>query len=49
MTKLINAYRKLPTPSNRRKLAAYMQKHMMAVCMATAEELAFLKANGFTI
>jgi len=49
MTRLINAYRKLPSPTNRAKLQAYLQKHMMAVCMATPEELQFLKANEFSI
>ena len=49
MTKLINAYRALPTPSNRAKLQTYLNKHMMAVCMATAEEVAFLRANEFTL
>jgi len=49
MTKLINAYRALPTPSNRNKLQTYINRHMMAVCMATAEEVAFLRANEFTI
>jgi hypothetical protein len=48
MTKLINRYRKLPSPTNRKALAAYLDKHMMAICMASADELAFLKANGFT-
>ncbi|CAB5219978.1 hypothetical protein UFOVP239_21 [uncultured Caudovirales phage] len=49
MTKLINAYRKLPSPTNRAKLQAYIAKHMMAVCMATEDEIAFLKANQFSI
>lgn len=48
MSKLILAYRKLPTPSNRAKLQAYIQKHMMALCCATADEIAFLKANEFS-
>jgi len=47
MQKLINAYRKAPTPSNRTKLQAYLKKHMMAVCMATPDELAFLKTHEF--
>lgn len=47
MSRLIAAYRKCPTPSNRAKLAAYLQKHMMAVCLATPEELEFLKVQGF--
>ena len=48
MSKLISAYRKLPSPGNRAKLSAYLAKHPMAVCMASAEESEFLKANGFT-
>lgn len=49
MAKLIAAYRKLPSPTNRAKLQAYLDKHMMAVCMATPEETAFLRANEFRI
>lgn len=49
MSKLINTYRKCPTPSNRAKLQTYIKKHMMAICMATPEEIAFLKAHEFTI
>ena len=49
MTKLINAYRKLPTPTNRAKLQAYLAKHMMAVCLASADEVAFLKSNDFKL
>ena len=49
MNKLINAYRKLPSPTNRAKLQAYLDKHMMAICMATPEDVAFLKANEFKI
>ena len=47
MTKLINTYRQLPSPTNRRKLAAYLAKHPMATVMATAEELQFLRINSF--
>jgi hypothetical protein len=49
MHKLINAYRKMPSPSNRAKLQAYLNKHMMAVCLATPEEIAFLKTHEFTV
>ena len=49
MSRLINAYRKCPTPTNRAKLQAYLNKHMMAVCLAPPEELAFLKTHDFTI
>jgi hypothetical protein len=47
MSKLINAYRKLPTMANRDKLQKYLNKHQMAVCMATTEEIAFLRAHEF--
>ena len=49
MTKLLNAFRALPAPSNRAKLQTYLNRHTMAVCMATAEEVAFLRANEFTL
>jgi hypothetical protein len=49
MSKLINAYRKLPSPTNRAKLQAYLNKHMMAVCTASIEDIAFLRANEFNI
>ena len=49
MQKLLNAYRTNPTPANHAKLQAYLNKHMMAVCLALPEEIAFLKANNFSI
>ena len=49
MTKLIAAYRKLPSPTNRAKINAYMLKHMMAVCMLSVKETAFLRAQGFKL
>lgn len=49
MAKLLNAYRKLPSPTNRARLQAYLDKHQMAVCMATADEVAFLRDHEFTI
>ena len=49
MDKLINQYRATPTPANRAKLQTYINKHMMAVCMATIEDVAFLKANEFSV
>jgi hypothetical protein len=49
MTRLLNAYRKVPSPSNRAKLQAYLNKHKMAVCLALPEEIEFLKANEFSI
>jgi len=47
VTKLINAYRKMPSLTNRGKLVRYLNRHMMATCMATAEEMGFLRAYGF--
>jgi hypothetical protein len=49
MTKLIAAYRKLPSMRNRSKLQAYIERHPMAICVATAEEISFLLANHFLI
>lgn len=49
MSKLITLYRKTPTAANRAKLQSYLDRHMMAVCMASAEETEFLKSNQFTI
>ena len=45
MGKLINKFKAEPTQANRVKLEKYLAKHMMALCMATPEEIAFLKAN----
>jgi len=47
MQKLINAYRKLPSPSNRTKLQNYINKHMMAVCLLLPDDVAFLRSNNF--
>lgn len=49
MSKLINAYRKCPSPSNRAKLQKYIDRHMMAICIASADEIAFLKTHNFKI
>ena len=49
MTKLINTFRAIPSPANRVKLQKYLDRHMMAICMATPEETAFLRVNGFSI
>jgi len=49
MQRLLNIYRTKPTPANRAKLQAYLNKHMMAVCLASPEDIAFLKAHEFTI
>jgi len=49
MKKLLNAYRALPSPSNRTKLQNYLNKHTMAVCLALPEDIAFLRAHNFTL
>jgi len=49
MSKLINTYRKLPSMKNRSRLQAYIERHPMAICVATAEEISFLLANHFLI
>ena len=49
MSKLIAAFRALPSPKNRERLQTYLRKHMTAVCLATPEEIAFLKAHDFKL
>lgn len=49
MSKLIAKFRAMPSPENRKKLQSYLDKHMMAVSMASDDELAFLKAHAFSI
>ena len=49
MTKLLNAFRAEPSEANRAKLAKYLQKHMMALCLASPEEISFLKLHGFSV
>lgn len=49
MSKFLAAFRAVPTAANRAKLQKYLDKHMMAICMASDDEIAFLKANEFSI
>jgi hypothetical protein len=49
MSKILESFRAAPTPANRVKLEKYLAKHMMALCLASADEVAFLKANGFKV
>lgn len=49
MHKLLEAFRTNPTEANRTKLQNYLNKHMMAICLATPDDQAFLKANQFKI
>ena len=46
MSKLIAAAQANPTDARIDKLRKYLEKHMMAICMATPEELAFLKKHN---
>ena len=47
MNKLLEAFIANPTEKTRAKLQAYINKHMMAVCMLTPEQQQVLKSNGF--
>ena len=47
MNKLFKAFIANPTEQTCAKLQAYLNKHMMAVCMATPEQQNILKSNGF--
>lgn len=47
MNKLIQAFKTDPSDKNRAKLQAYLQKHMMAICMASPDEQQFFAINGF--
>jgi hypothetical protein len=46
MTKLIVKAQAEPTAANIEKLRIYLIKHPMATCMATPEEVAYLKSIG---
>lgn len=48
MRKLINTYRRVPTPTNRRRLQAFITKYPMAWVLATEPQREFLRANEFT-
>jgi len=48
MNKLINLYRALPTMTNRAKLQAYLNKHPMALALASDESINFLRQNQFS-
>ena len=49
MTKLLTAYMANKTEASAKRLQSYLSKHMMAVCMASPEELATLRAEGFKL
>lgn len=48
MNKLLNKYRAVPTAANRAKLQAYLNKHFMAVCLASPDDQNFLTLNNFS-
>jgi hypothetical protein len=49
MAKLITAFITAPTDAARARLQKYINKHMMAVCMLSIEETAYLRAHGFKL
>ena len=49
MQRLINAYRLVPSPANRAKLQSYLDRHMMALCLASPADVEFLKTHQFKI
>lgn len=49
MRRLLDIYRKMPSPTNRAKLQTHLDRHPMAVVIASLEELEFLRANEFKV
>lgn len=49
MSKLLQAFLANPSLANRAKLQTYLNRHMMAACLATPEETAALRTNNFTL
>ncbi len=49
MTKLLTAYMTNKTDATAKRLQAYLAKHMMAVCLASPEDIATLRAEGFKL
>ncbi len=48
MSKLIARYRSNPSLKNREALQTYLKRHPMAIVMASADELDFIRANHFS-
>ena len=46
MAKLIEALRQEPTEKNIAAARKYLSKHMMAACMLSADDFAFLRSLG---
>jgi len=49
MARLLEAFRKNPTPANHVRLQSYINKHPMAVCLVAPDDIQFLYANGFKL
>jgi hypothetical protein len=49
MNKLIENFKRLPSPLNRAKLQNYLNNHKMAICLATPNQQAFLTVNEFEV
>jgi hypothetical protein len=49
MEKLLAAFVTAPTDANRKRLQSHLQKHLMAICLASPAQIAFLTANGFKL
>lgn len=49
MEKLLAAFKASPTDANRARLQKHIIKYPMCLCFATAEMIAFFRANGFKV
>jgi peroxiredoxin len=49
MTKLIDAFLATQSDKARAKLQMYLDKHMMAICLASDEQKQILKTYGFKV
>lgn len=47
MTKLIQEHKAKPWPMQRKRLQRYIDAHPMALCLASAEDIAYLKQEHF--
>ena len=49
MNKLLENFKRLPSPLNRAKLQNDFINHKMAICLATPDQQAFLTVNEFEV
>ena len=49
MDKLIKQFVAYPSDATRLNLQKYLDKHPMAICLATTQTQEFLKVNGFRV